>query len=79
MENNSGLLDISLNSLECDFKVSDYFPLLDSQNGFLPNVFKVMANRPEEFRVFFAYHDVVMNKETGMSSSQNMDALKRFF
>lgn len=33
--------------------------------GFVPNVFLVLAHRPDEFRAFFAYHDALMLKETG--------------
>ncbi|XP_026568560.1 uncharacterized protein LOC113444167 [Pseudonaja textilis] len=44
-------------------------------NGFLPNVFKVMANRPEEFRVFFAYHDVIMHKKTGKLSMADKELI----
>ncbi len=33
--------------------------------GFVPNVFMVLARRPDEFRAFFAYHDVLMVKEGG--------------
>jgi uncharacterized peroxidase-related enzyme len=33
--------------------------------GFVPNVFLVLARRPEEFRAFFAYHDALMLKEGG--------------
>ncbi|XP_018410594.1 PREDICTED: uncharacterized protein LOC108785907 [Nanorana parkeri] len=38
---------------------------VEKKSGFLPNVFKVLAHRPSEFRAFFAYYDVIMNKETG--------------
>jgi uncharacterized peroxidase-related enzyme len=33
--------------------------------GFIPNVFVVLAHRPDEFRAFFAYHDALMAKEGG--------------
>src|SRR2546421_11659121 len=33
--------------------------------GFVPNVFMVLARRPDEFRSFFAYHDALMVKEGG--------------
>lgn len=33
--------------------------------GFVPNVFLALAHRPAEFRAFFAYHDALMDKETG--------------
>jgi len=33
--------------------------------GFVPNVFLVLARRPDEFRAFFAYHDALMAKDGG--------------
>lgn len=33
--------------------------------GFIPNVFLAMARRPAEFRAFFAYHEALMDKDTG--------------
>ena len=33
--------------------------------GFVPNVFLTLAHRPAEFRAFFAYHDALMQKESG--------------
>ena len=33
--------------------------------GFVPNVFMILAHRPDEFRAFFAYHDALMEKEGG--------------
>ena len=33
--------------------------------GFVPNVFLKLARRPDEFRAFVAYHDVLMLKEGG--------------
>ncbi len=38
--------------------------------GFVPNVFLVLAHRPEEFRAFFAYHDALMEKEGGLTKAQ---------
>src|SRR4051795_12462403 len=38
--------------------------------GFVPNVFLVLAHRPEEFRAFFAYHDALMVKEGGLSKGE---------
>jgi len=37
--------------------------------GFVPNVFLVLAHRPDEFRAFFAYHDALMEKESGLSKA----------
>lgn len=38
--------------------------------GFIPNVFAVLAHRPDEFRAFFAYHDALMEKESGLSKAE---------
>ncbi|XP_070540960.1 uncharacterized protein [Ptychodera flava] len=38
---------------------------VEEKSGFLPNVFKALSHRPDEFRAFFAYYDALMNKETG--------------
>jgi len=38
--------------------------------GFVPNVFLVLARRPDEFRAFFAYHDALMLKEGGLSKGE---------
>lgn len=38
--------------------------------GFVPNVFLALAHRPEEFRAFFAYHDALMEKESGLSKAE---------
>ena len=35
--------------------------------GFVPNVFLTFAHRPAEFRAFFAYHDALMDKESGLT------------
>jgi 4-carboxymuconolactone decarboxylase len=37
--------------------------------GFVPNVFWVLARRPDEFRAFFAYHDALMEKPGGLSKA----------
>src|SRR4029077_10401088 len=38
--------------------------------GFIPNVFVTLAHRPDEFRAFFAYHDALMLKQSGLSKSE---------
>lgn len=38
--------------------------------GFVPNVFISLAQRPDEFRAFFAYHDAVMDRESGLSMDE---------
>jgi uncharacterized peroxidase-related enzyme len=38
--------------------------------GFIPNVFLVLAHRPDEFRAFFAYHDALMLRESGLTKAE---------
>lgn len=38
--------------------------------GFVPNVFLVLAHRPDEFRAFFAYHDALMEKDGGLTKAE---------
>ncbi len=38
--------------------------------GFIPNVFLAFAHRPDEFRAFFAYHDALMLRESGLSKGE---------
>ncbi len=40
------------------------------KSGFIPNVFLVMARRPDEFRAFFAYHDALMERESGLTKAE---------
>lgn len=38
--------------------------------GFIPNVFLVLAHRPDEFRAFFAYHDALMDKSGNLTKAE---------
>src|SRR5689334_23562515 len=38
--------------------------------GFVPNVFLVLARRPDEFRAFFAYHDALMDKPGNLTKAE---------
>ena len=38
--------------------------------GFIPNIFLALAHRPDEFRAFFALHDALMEKESGLSKAE---------
>ena len=38
--------------------------------GFIPNVFLTLAHRPDEFRAFFAYHDALMLRESGLTKTE---------
>ena len=43
---------------------------LQEKAGFVPNVFLALANRPDEFRAFFAYHEALMEKEGGLTKGE---------
>jgi len=43
---------------------------VQEKSGFVPNVFLALAHRPEEFRAFFAYHDALMEKESGLTKGE---------
>jgi uncharacterized peroxidase-related enzyme len=39
---------------------------VQERTGFAPNVFLVLAHRPDEFRAFFAYYEALMSKDGGL-------------
>jgi uncharacterized peroxidase-related enzyme len=41
-----------------------------AKTGFVPNVFLVLARRPDEFRAFFAYYDALMLRAGGLSKAE---------
>ena len=43
---------------------------VQEKSGFVPNVFLVLAHRPDEFRAFFAYHDALMEKTGGLTKAE---------
>jgi uncharacterized peroxidase-related enzyme len=40
------------------------------KSGFIPNVFLVLAHRPDEFRAFFAYHDALMERPGNLTKAE---------
>jgi uncharacterized peroxidase-related enzyme len=43
---------------------------VQEKSGFIPNVFLTLAHRPDEFRAFFAYHDALMERDSGLSKAE---------
>jgi uncharacterized peroxidase-related enzyme len=43
---------------------------VQEKSGFVPNVFLLLARRPDEFRAFFAYHDALMEKPGGLTKAE---------
>ena len=43
---------------------------VQEKSGFVPNVFLAFSHRPDEFRAFFAYHDALMLKPSGLTKGE---------
>ncbi len=50
--------------------IRDRILAVQEKAGFVPNVFLVLAHRPDEFRAFFAYHDALMEKPGGLTKAE---------
>ena len=57
-----------INSLPEDIK--SRILQVQEKSGFVPNVFLALAARPDEFRAFFAYHDALMEKDSGLTKGE---------
>lgn len=53
-----------------DTDIRERILAVQEKTGFVPNVFLVLAQRPDEFRAFFSYHDALMEKESGLSKAE---------
>ncbi|MCD2175634.1 peroxidase-related enzyme [Rhizobium sp. C4] len=58
----------ALSSLPADIR--ERIEAVQEKSGFVPNVFLVLARRPDEFRAFFAYHDALMEKPGNLSKAE---------
>lgn len=43
---------------------------VQAKSGFIPNVFLALAHRPDEWRAFFAYHDALMERDSGLTKAE---------
>ena len=43
---------------------------VQERSGFVPNVFLALAHRPDEFRAFFAHHDALMDRDSGLTKAE---------
>jgi uncharacterized peroxidase-related enzyme len=50
--------------------IRNRIPAVQEKSGFIPNVFLVLAHRPDEFRAFFAYHDALMDKPGNLTKAE---------
>src|SRR6187549_1038002 len=58
----------SLASMPADIR--ERILAVQEKSGFVPNVFLVLAHRPDEFRAFFAYHDALMERDGGLTKAE---------
>jgi uncharacterized peroxidase-related enzyme len=66
MMNHYPLPDV--NTLPNDIK--EKILLVQEKAGFIPNVFLMLARRPDELRAFFAYHDALMLRKSSLSKGE---------
>ena len=50
--------------------IRDRILAVQEKAGFIPNVFLVLAHRPDEFRAFFAYHDALVDKPSDLTKAE---------
>ncbi|MSQ59762.1 MAG: alkylhydroperoxidase [Betaproteobacteria bacterium] len=50
--------------------IRDKMRQVQDKAGFIPNVFVALAHRPDEFRAFFAYHDALMLRDSGLTKAE---------
>jgi uncharacterized peroxidase-related enzyme len=43
---------------------------IQEKTGFIPNVFLAMGHRPDELRAFMAYHDALMERDSGLTKAE---------
>jgi len=43
---------------------------IQEKTGFVPNVFLALAHRPDELRAFMAYHDALIERDSGLSKAE---------
>jgi uncharacterized peroxidase-related enzyme len=58
----------ALDDLPADIRAS--IEAVQERTGFVPNVFLALAHRPDEFRAFVAYHEAVLERESGLSRAE---------
>lgn len=55
--------------------IRDTILAVQEKAGFVPNVFLMLAHRPDEFRAFFAYHDALMERESDTLSKAEKEMI----
>ena len=57
-----------INTLPDDVK--EIIMTVQEKAGFVPNVFLTLAHRPDELRAFWAYHEALMQRASGLSKAE---------
>ena len=52
------------------FDIQQMMKDVSDKAGFIPNVFLALAYRPDELRAFFAYHNALMLRKSGLSKAE---------
>lgn len=55
--------------------ISERIEAVREKSGFVPNVFTSLAERPDLFRAFFGFHDVLMDKDTSALSKADRELI----
>ncbi len=50
--------------------IAERLSITKEKAGFVPNVMRVLSHRPDEFRAFFAYHDALMEGQSGLTKAE---------
>jgi len=50
--------------------IRDRIVAIQDKIGFVPNVFLSLAHRPDELRAFMAYHDALMERDSGLTKAE---------
>ena len=58
----------SLDSVPDDIRAA--LLTVQEKAGFVPNVFLTLSHRPDEFRAFFAYHDALLLRPSGLTKGE---------
>lgn len=58
------------NEADLPADIADVYAKNREKIGFVPNVFRAYAKRPEHFRAFMQYHDVLMRGESGLTRAE---------
>ncbi len=65
------MIDKATDTADIDARIAE----VAEKSGFVPNVFSALAQRPELFRAFFEFHDLLMDKDTPALSKADRELI----